>query len=141
MEMVGLLLWLVSGGGLLASVVLHINSYLALFGPDQELATLLVIGIFIVGLPLMGLLRVPPSIGSGFIREMLKRYPRWVQVIVFIGLAYVLLSFTINAVLLDPNDPFVMVRIFSGHSIMFYGLFFMLSSRLMSSEFPYSHRD
>ena len=137
MELVGLLLWLLSGAGLVASVVLHINSYLALFGLAQELQILLEIGIFIVGLPLMGLLRVRRGIGSGFVWRMLKRYPPWMLVVWVLGYVYIFLDFIVIMAFLNPGEPFITVRLVTGHSMGFYGLFFMLSSKLMSGDFPY----
>ena len=135
MEMLGLVLWFASGAGLLANIVLHITSYLMLFGPAQELAVLLAIGIFIIGLPLMGLLH--RDIGSSWIGKMLERLPRWALIIWVLGWVYIFLNFGVILAFLDPDEPFVMVRLISGHSMGFYSLFFMLSYQLMLGDFPY----
>ena len=137
MEMVGLLLWFTSGAGLLANIALHINSYLMLFGPAQELTVLLAIGIFIIGLPLAGLLRIPRNIGSSWIGKMLERFPRWALIVWVLGWIYIFLDFAVILAFLNPDEPYIMVRLITGHSIGFYGLFFVLSSQLMSGDFPY----
>ena len=135
MEMLGLLLWFASGAGLLANIALHINSYLMLFGPAQELAILLAIAIFIIAPLLMGLLR--RDIGSSWIGKTLERFPRWALIIWVLGWVYIFLNFGVILAFLDPDEPFVMVRLISGHSMGFYSLFFMLSYQLMLGDFPY----
>ena len=134
MEMVGLLLWLVSGAGLLASIVLHINSYLMLFDPAEDLAILLMIGMFVITFPLLGLLRQDIRKDRG---KIFRRYPRWVSVTWVLSWAYIFLNFIVILAFLNPDEPYITVRLFTGHSMGFYGLLFMLSSQLMSGDFPY----
>ena len=134
MEMLGLLLWAASGLGSLASLALHINSYLQLFDASQQLAIALVFGMFVVFAPWLYLVieTAPEHKLIDAFSNVVEGYPSWVQIAAIVLYTYILVSAPVTAMLLDPNQPYVMTRLISGHCLVFYGApFAELNARVM----------
>jgi len=124
MEMLALLLWPIAGLGLVASLVLHVNSYLQLFPPSETATILVMLGIFAVGFPTLEI--IPGNTPKHQRLAPLKIYPLWMHIVGGAVAAYVMVNFVVAGLLLDPDEPYVMVRMMTGHGLIFYGVLFAL---------------
>jgi hypothetical protein len=123
-----LLLAIVAAAGLIASIAVHVLSWLQIEPPGGKSVVVLHLGFLLIWFPLVLYAnRTMPKAGQGNLDHLLAELPPWVRVAIGCLFAYALINF-VYFLFLTRQYPkhgvpfFVELHGFSGHWMLFYGM-------------------